>query len=677
MVPEKAPHLAIDAARLRGLQLRLAGPIVDAAFWEAEVAPRLGEDVHYAGHLGPPRARGPRRREPRRAHDARVGGTVRSRGGRGDGDGHPGRRVRARWPARDRDPRRRRARTTRGRPVLGGGDPSCGAPAASGRPRASDATPGHRRHGWSATSACTAGSSRPGATRRSSPHEDRLVRPSPRLRPPHAPLGGASGISTASWSSARWPRRRTAAAWIRLARDDDGEPRDATAGGSLHWAPLRHPGLRSRAAAVSAWIERERPDVMVVDVSIEIALLARLHGVPVVLVAQRGIRHDAAHALAYAQAAAIAAPWTAATHLPARARRSGCSPSPGPSRGSTTSRRADAPDAGRRRARPRRRRAATICARRTCSPPRGRLPIAGGTSPARCGRRTTTNVIDHGPSGAGARRCCARARSSSAPPGRTSSPRSQRRVGRSSAFPSRGRSGSRRVRPRRSADWASRPCARDRRARRNGPGCSPMSEARPTGLWESAARRSRRVAPRRRSFATWPAAHESRRRDARTRSRPAPPATGAGRRADCALRRPPTSSSRWTSDPPDLPGATVVHRPLPRGRIDPARGGAQRDDRRRGGTGPTSSSAWTSTACLPRTCCDGSHRVPRPRHAAATSSRVPSDGSPPSRVVDSLPRPPSAAARAMRRDAGRDRWLRPDAWSVSRGWSCSGRCRSR
>ena len=52
MVPEKAPHLAIDAARLAGLQLRLAGPIVDAAFWEAEVAPRLGEDVHYAGHLG-------------------------------------------------------------------------------------------------------------------------------------------------------------------------------------------------------------------------------------------------------------------------------------------------------------------------------------------------------------------------------------------------------------------------------------------------------------------------------------------------------------------------------------------------------------------------------------------------------------------------------------------------
>ena len=52
MVPEKAPHLAIDAARIAGLQLRLAGPIVDPAYWEAEVAPRLGERVHYVGHLG-------------------------------------------------------------------------------------------------------------------------------------------------------------------------------------------------------------------------------------------------------------------------------------------------------------------------------------------------------------------------------------------------------------------------------------------------------------------------------------------------------------------------------------------------------------------------------------------------------------------------------------------------
>jgi glycosyltransferase involved in cell wall biosynthesis len=52
MVPEKAPHLAIDAARRAGMELVLAGPLVDAVYWEAEVAPRLGADVRYAGHLG-------------------------------------------------------------------------------------------------------------------------------------------------------------------------------------------------------------------------------------------------------------------------------------------------------------------------------------------------------------------------------------------------------------------------------------------------------------------------------------------------------------------------------------------------------------------------------------------------------------------------------------------------
>jgi glycosyltransferase involved in cell wall biosynthesis len=51
MVPEKAPHLAIDAAGLAGLRLRLAGPIVDPAYWEAEVAPRLDDRIHYVGHL--------------------------------------------------------------------------------------------------------------------------------------------------------------------------------------------------------------------------------------------------------------------------------------------------------------------------------------------------------------------------------------------------------------------------------------------------------------------------------------------------------------------------------------------------------------------------------------------------------------------------------------------------
>lgn len=51
IVPEKAPHLAMDAARLAGLDLRIAGPVLDRGYFDQEVAPRLGEHATYVGHL--------------------------------------------------------------------------------------------------------------------------------------------------------------------------------------------------------------------------------------------------------------------------------------------------------------------------------------------------------------------------------------------------------------------------------------------------------------------------------------------------------------------------------------------------------------------------------------------------------------------------------------------------
>lgn len=51
LVPEKAPHEAIDACRLAGLPLVLAGPAHDADYFDREVAPRLGSGVEYRGHL--------------------------------------------------------------------------------------------------------------------------------------------------------------------------------------------------------------------------------------------------------------------------------------------------------------------------------------------------------------------------------------------------------------------------------------------------------------------------------------------------------------------------------------------------------------------------------------------------------------------------------------------------
>ena len=104
--------------------------------------------------------------------------------------------------------------------------------------------------------------------------------------------------------------------WVTLPLDAPTDPgTDPEAGGVLHWAPLRHPGLRHRMARLAAWVESERPSLLVVDVSVEIALFARLMGVPVLWLAQRGRRVDTPHRLAYA-GARVVAPWTRALASP-------------------------------------------------------------------------------------------------------------------------------------------------------------------------------------------------------------------------------------------------------------------------------------------------------------------------------------------------------------------------
>ena len=102
--------------------------------------------------------------------------------------------------------------------------------------------------------------------------------------------------------------------WVRLPRDDDGDPRDVSAHGHLHWAPLLHDGTRSRAAALSAWLETARPDLLVVDVSVEVLLLARLHGIPAVGVVLPGRRDDRAHLLGFGVAEALVGFWPRAAH---------------------------------------------------------------------------------------------------------------------------------------------------------------------------------------------------------------------------------------------------------------------------------------------------------------------------------------------------------------------------
>lgn len=51
MVAEKAPHLAIEAARIAGLPLDLAGPIYDHDYFRRRIEPWLDSRIRYLGHL--------------------------------------------------------------------------------------------------------------------------------------------------------------------------------------------------------------------------------------------------------------------------------------------------------------------------------------------------------------------------------------------------------------------------------------------------------------------------------------------------------------------------------------------------------------------------------------------------------------------------------------------------
>ena len=67
--------------------------------------------------------------------------------------------------------------------------------------------------------------------------------------------------------------------WVTLERDDGaGSQLDPTANDRLHWVPLHHTGLAARSRQIVDWIDRNQPTSMVVDVSVEVTMLARLCG---------------------------------------------------------------------------------------------------------------------------------------------------------------------------------------------------------------------------------------------------------------------------------------------------------------------------------------------------------------------------------------------------------------
>lgn len=134
-------------------------------------------------------------------------------------------------------------------------------------------------------------------------HRTRALQIARRLR---TPVIGFSSLPAPEG----WPGE-----WCALPTDETTWPLDPTAHGTLHWAPLDVPGLRERNLRLVEALA-DKVSVLVVDVSVEVTLLARLMGRRVAIMAMRGERTDLPHRLAYDAAHLIIAPWTEACGEP-------------------------------------------------------------------------------------------------------------------------------------------------------------------------------------------------------------------------------------------------------------------------------------------------------------------------------------------------------------------------
>jgi UDP-N-acetylglucosamine--N-acetylmuramyl-(pentapeptide) pyrophosphoryl-undecaprenol N-acetylglucosamine transferase len=117
-------------------------------------------------------------------------------------------------------------------------------------------------------------------------------------------LGTLAGFDTAGLDTVDLPDDRPLGDAAFDGRDGATERPEA-----LHYAPLNHPGVRARMARIAAWAERAEPALLVVDVSVEVALLARLLSVPTLVVRLAGTRTDRPHLEAFRGAARLLAPF--------------------------------------------------------------------------------------------------------------------------------------------------------------------------------------------------------------------------------------------------------------------------------------------------------------------------------------------------------------------------------
>ena len=79
----------------------------------------------------------------------------------------------------------------------------------------------------------------------------------------------------------------------------------------MHYAPLGLKGIGERTLLMAATFQQNYPMLLIVDVSVEITILARLCSIPTVVVKQHGNRSDIPHLQAYESAELLLAPFSA------------------------------------------------------------------------------------------------------------------------------------------------------------------------------------------------------------------------------------------------------------------------------------------------------------------------------------------------------------------------------
>src|SRR5699024_11918045 len=78
---------------------------------------------------------------------------------------------------------------------------------------------------------------------------------------------------------------------------------------SLHYSPVGNSDIQQRSHKILDTIYQRRIDLMIVDVSVEVAMLCRAASVPYLYVRLPGIRDDEPHLNAFARALALLAPY--------------------------------------------------------------------------------------------------------------------------------------------------------------------------------------------------------------------------------------------------------------------------------------------------------------------------------------------------------------------------------